>query len=56
MERIEKNLYCVGMIEYKDILGDTRETGFCWEFRMVRSLNSQGHFVFCRNSKLNYTT
>jgi hypothetical protein len=45
-------VYCVGMIEYKDFLGDTRETGFCWEYR--HRTDQAGSLVFCRNSELNY--
>ena len=50
VEGLAKCFYCVGMIEYKDILGDIRETGFCWEYRQ----SEPGGFIFCRKSKLNY--
>lgn len=60
-----RRLYCVGLIKYRDILGEDRETGFCWEYRLVPRVfgiaafngpATYGEFVFCRNSNLNYTT
>lgn len=29
------NLYCSGFIRYKDILGNERETGYCWEYILI---------------------
>ena len=54
IERKEKTLICYGLIEYKDILGQIRETGFCWEFQQRG--DGVGSFKFCSRSKLNYHT
>src|SRR5208283_6239516 len=46
-------LLCYGRIEYKDIFGQTHETGFCWEW--VPSV-SGGSFRPTDNTDLNYYT
>jgi hypothetical protein len=53
IERGDRRLFCAGRIEYRDVLGDRRETGFCWQYRhhMVR-----GSFIITPNTKLNYYT
>ncbi len=45
-----KKIYCVGWIKYKDILGNQRETGYCWEYLQTPS----ARFKFCYASQLNY--
>jgi len=52
MERKEKTLFCLGRIEYDDVLGDHRETGFCWHF--VPRLGGTGTFEITPKTKLNY--
>lgn len=47
-----KKLYCAGFIKYKDILGNERETGYCWEYRPPR----ERRFRFCDATPLNYYT
>lgn len=42
-------LYCAGLIRYKDILGDERQTGYCWEY-----LPEYDRFQFCKESHLNH--
>ena len=43
-------LFCVGQIEYSDVLGAHRETGFCWRY------DSVGRRLVPAESKLNYYT
>lgn len=52
IRRGTKALYGVGWIKYKDILGNKRETGYCWEYLQTPS----SRFKFCYASKLNYFT
>jgi hypothetical protein len=50
----EITLFCVGRIEYDDILGSHNETGFCWQF-FDDSIRGYG-FTICPHTKLNYYT
>jgi len=53
IERREKTIYCFGCIEYEDVLGTRRETGFCW------SLQLRGEdqvFTITPGTPLNYRT
>jgi len=52
MSTLGKILYFVGVIEYRDIIGDKRETGFCWQMRVFASGTTD--IILCRASKLNY--
>lgn len=47
---LTKAMYCIGRIEYRDMFGQARATGFCWRF--VQSATQQ-EFVPVRDSKLN---
>jgi hypothetical protein len=44
----EVSIYCLGIIEYEDVLGDAHETGFLWKFE-----SSVNKFFLVR-SNLNY--
>lgn len=49
-----RNLYCFGILEYKDIFENTHETGFCWHYNpdSIRP----GRFEISLASPLNYRT
>jgi hypothetical protein len=49
----QRVLYCIGKIEYEDVMGVHRETGFCWQYRPSSSMRD---FVISPNTKLNYRT
>jgi hypothetical protein len=51
MEEGRLKLYCAGLIKYKDILGNERKTGYCWEY-----VPSHSRFQFCKESHLNEYT
>jgi len=46
--------YTFGLMEYKDIFGNARETGFCWGYN--RNSIRRSRFDFILNSPLNYRT
>lgn len=50
IERWNKKLFIVGRISYRDIFGEARETGFCWELQ--HHMGNQ-QFVPTRDSHLN---
>jgi hypothetical protein len=50
IENGAKKLYCAGLIRYKDILDNERETGYCWEYLP----EADRRFTFCEASRLNY--
>ena len=52
IENERKGLYCLGLIKYDDVLGQHRETGFCWQYH-VRGPH-RGSFQIAVDSKLNY--
>jgi hypothetical protein len=45
-------LFCYGLVEYKDVLGNSRETGFCWQ----HVTDIEGSRFNIADSKLNYYT
>jgi len=45
-------LVCWGRIEYKDVLGDSHETGFCWEYMAQNTCFN----ISQNNRRLNYFT
>ena len=45
-------LYCYGIISYRDVIGKTHETSFCWEF----ITDTDGSRFNISDSKLNYYT
>jgi hypothetical protein len=51
VEQHEIKLICFGKAEYKDVLGVTHETGFCWEYQTRIS-----SFYLSNNKELNYYT
>jgi len=53
VERMDKSLYCMGLITYRDIFGTRQETGFCWNllYHMQRAV-----FIPTRSSSLNKRT
>lgn len=53
MERLEKTLYILGKIEYEDVFGIRRVTGFCWQY--VWGNGSEG-FIISPIPELNYYT
>jgi hypothetical protein len=53
IERSNTNLFCVGRIEYKDVMGKRYETGFCWRYMYHMQ---RGRFVIADDTKLNYYT
>lgn len=53
IDRIESFLYIVGCISYKDIFGENRETGFCWQ--LLWHMGNQ-RFIPTRDSALNHRT
>jgi hypothetical protein len=50
IESKRTKLFVAGVITYKDILGNERETGFCWEYMPY----PERMFKFCTDSRLNY--
>jgi hypothetical protein len=46
-----KTLYCCGLIDYKDVLGASRTTSFCWQYSPSRRT-----FLFSGKSSLNRWT
>lgn len=53
LKSLNKTLFCIGRIEYDDVLGRHRETGFCWHFFD----DARGYgFTISPNTKLNYYT
>lgn len=53
IERGDSVLYCAGRVEYEDVMGIHRETGFCWQYRPLSALRD---FTISPNTKLNYRT
>jgi len=53
IERREETIFCVGLIEYDDILGNPRETGFCWHF-VPRGILGNGVFEITPGTNLNH--
>jgi hypothetical protein len=53
IDRLEKALFIVGRIEYKDVLGCRRKTGFCWQYRHHMQ---QASFIISPNTELNFYT
>ena len=53
IERSYKTLYCVGLVRYRDIFHQERETGFCWFYRHHMQ---EARFIIAPNSQLNKRT
>jgi hypothetical protein len=51
IEAEKLRLVCYGRIEYKDVLGNSHKTGFCWEY-----IKKNGCFNSSYNTTLNYYT
>jgi len=52
IESASKNLYCLGRIEYDDVLGSHRRTGFCWQYHAWGP--RKGSFQIAFGTELNY--
>lgn len=50
---LEKRLFCCGVVDYRDVLGRQKTTGYCWH--LLDHLRHQ-RFVVSPNTPLNYTT
>jgi hypothetical protein len=48
-----QRIYCYGLIEYSDVLGSRRETGFCWHFERHEI---RKEFFISQGTPLNYRT
>lgn len=48
---LERTYFCVGRIEYDDVIGDHRETGFCWHYHRY---GERHRFIISHDTKLNY--
>jgi hypothetical protein len=53
MERGNRAIYCFGRVEYEDVLGIRRQTGFCWTLDL-RGLDQV--FTITPNTRLNHWT
>ena len=54
MERGNKTLFIVGLIEYEDVLRSKRKTSFCWHYSQHGA--SRGNFIISPNTRLNHYT
>jgi hypothetical protein len=48
---IERTAYCLGSVQYTDVLGKSHRTAFCWQY-----VPGTATFVLSRDSKLNFQT
>lgn len=53
LQALEKNLYCLGLIEYQDVLGSTRQTGYCWQYREFKGGREM---IITPDTPLNFAT
>ncbi|MFZ6862986.1 hypothetical protein ACO0K7_10145 [Undibacterium sp. Ji67W] len=53
IENLEKTLYLVGLVKYRDIFNIEHESGFCWQYQ---NHNQQYRFIITPDSKLNLRT
>ncbi len=53
MESIDVVKDCFGRIDYEDVLGARRQTGFCW---YLRRHAGKDEFVIAQGTSLNFRT
>ncbi|MHB8392369.1 MAG: hypothetical protein ACYDBH_22780 [Acidobacteriaceae bacterium] len=53
IEQLKATLYVTGKVEYDDVFGKRRTTGYCWEYQRHMG---KGKFIISPNTKLNYYT
>jgi hypothetical protein len=53
VQHLELGVYCYGRVDYEDVLGKRRQTGFCWQLR--RSGGTE-EFVISPGTSLNFRT
>src|SRR5258706_941751 len=53
VERKNLTVYVIGLVEYDEVFGERRKTGFCYQHQRV---NHQDTFIISPRTKLNYYT
>jgi len=53
IENWNTRVFCIGKIEYRDVLGDSHETGFCWNLLLH---GGEKRFIPTRDSQMNKQT
>jgi len=54
IRNLDQRLYVVGLMDYFDLLGERRSTGFCWHYS--EQPGAPGSFIITPDTPLNHYT